>query len=409
MAYQNHTFGALEVGTIDSQRYAQGLTVIKEIFNDLNSIITTPSQYLRKVPLTMASLTASLKKGMTESDWQKWVIGLAEKKNLFLKIPSKKLSSYTGTSWADIIEDIANATPVSGLTTRSIIDNIFLDSGYYTTSTLDTIKQTAKATKDVAVTATKAVTGTFDFIGKTKYFLLAGALGYIIYKLLTQSDKVSKAYSTIKGDAGALYNKAKSEGKRAVAYAKANRQALRSNPKKKVTKKKVKKKVTKKKAVSKKAKKFDTLYGIFKHLPKYKKMSYGKFVTELKKEAKKGDRNAMAFSKPEVLNRLETNTRYANKIKRQVQREIGNVSIRKKNVLTKASNKLARSDNNAIKSAVKTLKQNIIKVSLNLMSKDEFNSSRLKLLENLKTKLKSKQGKQFYKMAVERVKMSQQG
>ena len=223
MAYQNHTFGALEVGTIESQRYAQGLTVIKEIFNDLNSVITTPSQYLRKVPLTMASLTASLKKGMTESDWQKWVINLAIKKNLFLKIPSKKISSYTGTSWADIIEDIANATPVSGLTTRSIIDNIFFDSGYYTTSTIDTVKQTAKATKDVAVTATKAVTGTFDFIGKTKYFLLFGALGFVAYKLLTQSDKISSAYKTIKGDAGALYEKAKSEGVKGINFAKSQR------------------------------------------------------------------------------------------------------------------------------------------------------------------------------------------
>lgn len=225
---EHSNMGELVMGSIESQRYSQGLNIIKEIYNDLTSIITTPTQYLRKTPLTLKMLQNSLKQGLTQDEWEKWVISLAEKKNIFLKIPSKKLSSYTGASWKDIIEDIANATPLNGLTTRSIVDGTMLQSGYYDISAIDKVKITAGAIKTVAVNTTKAVTGTFDFVGKTKYFLLAGGLGFLAYKLMGQSGKISAAYNTIKNDSKVGLGKLNEKAKAGMAAFKA-----KQNPKKK--------------------------------------------------------------------------------------------------------------------------------------------------------------------------------
>jgi len=206
MAYRNTGFGAiLEVGSQASSEYAQGLLIIKELFAALTSYITTPSQVFRSKALTLATLTASLKQGLTEDEWQNWVRGLAQKKTLFMKIPMKTLNN-----WKEVIDAIANSVAVDGLATRKDVDSIWLSHPeYMASSKTEKALIVAKATKDVAVTASKAVVGTFDFIGKAKYFLLAGGLGYVAYKLLTQSDKVKAAYNTVKGDAGVLYGRMK--------------------------------------------------------------------------------------------------------------------------------------------------------------------------------------------------------
>lgn len=219
------SMGTLAVGSIESQRYSQGLTIIKTLFNFLDSVFTTQTKYLRSTPLTLAMLQNSLKKGLTQDEWEKWVIGLAEKKNIFMRIVGK-----TQGDFEQILIDIANKTETSGLTTRANVDSHFMNNDYYKQSFAEKTYAAAKVVKSSAEGAGKSIVGGVDFLGNTKYFLLAGALGFLAYKLLGESDKVSKAYSTIKGDAGKLYEKAKGEAGKLYEKTKAD---LKRNPQKK--------------------------------------------------------------------------------------------------------------------------------------------------------------------------------
>jgi hypothetical protein len=219
---KDKTMGALVVGSIESQRYSQGLTIIKTLFNFLDSVFTTQTKYLRSTPLTLAMLTASLKKGLTQDEWEKWVINLAVKKNEFMKITGKTLGDFN-----QILIDISNKTAVDGLTTRANVDSHFMNADYYKQTIAEKAYTAAKVVKNSAEVAGKTIAGGVDFVGKTKYFLLAGALGFLAYKLLGESDKVSRAYKTIKEDSGKLYEKAKGEVGKFYEKAKSERASFK--------------------------------------------------------------------------------------------------------------------------------------------------------------------------------------
>jgi len=219
----SENMGALVIGSIESQRYAQGLTIIKTLFNYLDSVFTTQTKYLRSNALTLDMLKNSLQKGLNQTEWENWVIDLANKKNLFLKIVGKTQDDFN-----DILIDIANATQMDGLTTRAIVATHFLNADYFKQTVAEKAYAAALGVKQVAVATKEGLTGTFNFIDNTKYFLLAGGLGFLLYKLLGQSDKVSKAYSTIKSDAGKLYSKAKEKGSKTISSYKKSK--AKANP-----------------------------------------------------------------------------------------------------------------------------------------------------------------------------------
>jgi hypothetical protein len=192
------TMGELVVGSIESQRYSRGLNILRRLFAILDSVIDTPSKTLRQTPLTYNIMIDNLKKGMTQTDWENWVISLGVKENDFMKISGKTKGDFD-----DILEDVADLAPTSGIVTRAMVDSKFLDPKYFKQTVLEKAYTAGKVTIQSAKAVANKAVEVGNFAINAKWFLLAGGLGLLAYKLIGQSDKVALAYNTIKGDSKA--------------------------------------------------------------------------------------------------------------------------------------------------------------------------------------------------------------
>lgn len=207
------TMGELAVGSVESTRYAQGLNVLRRLHKILDNILDTPSKAFRQTPLTVQMVFDSLKKGMTQTEWENWVIGLALKENQFMKIGGKTKGDFD-----DILEDIADLAPTSGLVTRSMVDAKFLDPKYFQQSIAEKAYTAAKVTVQSARAVANKAVEVGNFAVNAKWFLLAGGLGLLAYKLIGQSDKVALAYNTLKNDSKAGLSSLKEQSKKGYAH-----------------------------------------------------------------------------------------------------------------------------------------------------------------------------------------------
>jgi hypothetical protein len=219
------TLGDLPMGSIESTRYARGLTILRRLFAILDSVIDTPSKTLRKTPLTYNIMVDFLKKGMTQTDWETWVINLGMKENEFMSISGKTRGDFD-----DILEDIADLAPVSGVVTREMIDSKFLDPKYFKQSIIEKAYTAAKVTTKAARAVANKAVEVGNFAVNAKWFLLAGGLGLLVYKLMGQSDKVALAYNTIKGDSKAGLSKLSSKAEEGMKKFREMKMKTKTNP-----------------------------------------------------------------------------------------------------------------------------------------------------------------------------------
>jgi hypothetical protein len=201
--------------------YSMGVATLRTIANALK---------IKNPTYTMDTLTKFLhvnqadKSQITEDDYHQSVENLGAYKREFT------LLGRTSANWDKLWTDKVETIPKGMLPTWTAIHNITGNPVNFKTTILEKISNAGEAAGKAAVTGKQAITktasnvgGVFDFLGNTKYFLLAGALGIIAYKLFGQSDKIKAAYNTVKGDAGALYEKAKSEGVKGISFLKSQR------------------------------------------------------------------------------------------------------------------------------------------------------------------------------------------
>lgn len=116
-----------------------------------------------------------------------------------------KISWFGKSDFEELLEKVANATPMGKLPDRRSIISAFLQEDVFKPSFLDIASITAKSTAQAVQTVSERALGVIDFVEKAKPLILIGALGFIAYKLLGQSDKIKAAYNTVKKDTTDAY------------------------------------------------------------------------------------------------------------------------------------------------------------------------------------------------------------
>lgn len=215
-----------------SYNYSMGVATLRTIANALK--IKNPT-YSMDTLVKFLHVNQANKSQITEEDYKQSVQNLGAYKRQFTNM------GKSASNWDELWTDLVERTPKGLIPTWVAIHKITGNPVNFKTNIFEKISNVGEATGKAAVAGKQSlvkgasnVGGAFDFLGKTKYFLLAGALGIIAYKLFGQSDKISSAYKTVKGDAGrlyekakgeagALYEKAKGEGIKGIAYVKSQR------------------------------------------------------------------------------------------------------------------------------------------------------------------------------------------
>jgi hypothetical protein len=202
--------------------YQSGVATLRTMVNQLK--LKNPTYNMDLLVKFLHVNQEDKKNPISEDDYHSFVEHLGAYRSDFIK------GGKSGSNWDKLWTDLIDRTPKGLIPTWAAISKITGNPENYKTTVFEKISNVASGTGKVAVQGKKAITttvsnvgGAFDFIGKTKYLLLLGGLGYIAYRLLGQSDKISRAYNTVKGDAGALYNKAKSEAVKGIAFVKTNK------------------------------------------------------------------------------------------------------------------------------------------------------------------------------------------
>lgn len=147
-----------------------------------------------------------------DEDLKEWVSSKGATKRMYSGISWKSSSDFN-----NLLKTIASKVPAGKLPTRKMIDSAFLDPKNFKPSLLDYAKLSVSASGQAIKGASKTVLGTAEFIGNTKYFLLAGGLMYLLYKLLGQSDKISSGYKAVTRDIGSAYGRLSQDAGKAYA------------------------------------------------------------------------------------------------------------------------------------------------------------------------------------------------
>jgi hypothetical protein len=192
--------------------YSMGVATLRTLINALNK--KNPTWTMDTLVKFLHVNQTDKTNPLTEEAYKHFVESLGAYKQSFTKL------GKSASSWDELWQDLADRTPKGLMPTWSAIHKITGNPETFKTTVLEKISNTGSAVGKASVKVQSSIGNTFDFFGNTKYLLLAGVLGVVAYKLLGQSDKISKAYNTVKGDAGKLYEKAKSEGVKGIAFAK---------------------------------------------------------------------------------------------------------------------------------------------------------------------------------------------
>lgn len=164
---------------MSSARYAEGIAVLRTIHRYTKSSFPF-ERFLDGLKKTWDG------RYIPESDFTKYVEGLAEKKAMFLSIPFKSASDFDA-----ILKKIGSMTPQGKFPDRTTIDSAFINPKNFKASFFDVVSLTASATKEVAKTTTKIAAGVGSAFLIAK-IVGAGMAAYFLVKAFGQKKGLIK-------------------------------------------------------------------------------------------------------------------------------------------------------------------------------------------------------------------------
>jgi hypothetical protein len=178
--------------------YNSGNSILKTIYSFMKTTITY-NQFYDGLQMTHYG------EKIPSSEFQEWVAGLGYIKENFLKIVWKSNNDFT-----DILKKIAAKIPSGKLPTRLMITDAFLYPDTFKASFLDVAMLTTRVTASAAKSVVNKTVDVANFLTNYKGPILVLVGGFVLLKLLKQSDKIKSAYNRVTSDAAKAYKNVKS-------------------------------------------------------------------------------------------------------------------------------------------------------------------------------------------------------